>query len=126
MDLSDFIKITSGPAVLVIGKRLIGAWRTRQRGEVSIRRAEMDLERSDKALLWERVIKLEGRIEALEHERNGLIEKCAQKDIEIAGLKQQLREKDDAIEALDAATQEQERVIERLKSERARCSTASQ
>jgi peptidoglycan hydrolase CwlO-like protein len=105
----------SGPAIL-LAKRLIAS-------RAGIERAKIADERQDKDLLWDRVSNLEekiglleGRIHALETEKENLIKENATKDVTIARLEADNARLQDHNDALEERNRELEVENSRLKA----------
>ena len=86
----DFSSALTGGAVtsaVWLLKYSLREVRTRVSQNATIRVKEIEVEAGDKANLWERINRLEGRIESLERDRLEALEKLACKEIEIIRLK---------------------------------------
>lgn len=122
MNQDTIVSFVSG-TLIPAAALMLRKWQRQQsrsrRGEAQVVVAELAAEQDDKRLLWERVQKLEGRVEALEHERGTLLVELSEKRIEIERLKQQIREKDQDIGVLEATIREHEITIRRLQPVRA-------
>lgn len=100
--------------------------RIKKRETTEVAKAEIDADQLDKQHLWKRVERLEGRVEALEHERTELLLQLAAKDGVISALTGKIREvkddrevQDEHIRDLETQNQELRERIDKLQGKAA-------